>query len=459
MLSILFSQRVYIAMRCRCKKQDGLQCNREANEQSMFCWQHQIYCPQGLIKQSTLTVPHSDPLMDSYKSASQKSNSSVKSHLSTSKLKSNQSTPAVLHESAQKAQRGQSNQRGQRSQRGQHSQSIQQKQMEETASQSASAMKEGGYGCVYSPPLSCANDSLTPDGAKLNTDYADGVMKVMYTPSATSEIRISEAIRKIDRYNDYFLPLSGESCPLDSEKSYSQLLKCMGYRYSDHDKKDFRGYFMKNGGQTYDTYVFHQDPPIGVIWEHLKHLLTALEILKSAQIVHMDIKLNNIMIKNSESLRTQPVLIDFGIGFFAGENEVSSLRHLEFDGAYPLFYSALGAKDINQLYDEYEFFVQLYQPQYQKGGDSDLIKKLWDQSRDRFKYINEVIWPHRFKIDLNMLMLTFNEVLNSNRAVYETQNPVITEALTALIEKCLNPDPSKLFNLEEALTFVKSIQS
>ena len=180
---------------------------------------------------------------------------------------------------------------------------------------------EGGTGCVYKPALECqyklnsnagqegllmkvmnpcqGYDPLDPEADEESSDY-------MFT-----EDEISKIIRTIDPESQYFIPLSGDYCSLkQSQSNLEQLDGCEGYKHSDH-KRQFRGYFMKDGGRVLEDYVMknlnQMDIQLALNW--ILHIAKALEILHSYRIFHNDAHWGNIVI---DPVQKQPKFIDFG---------------------------------------------------------------------------------------------------------------------------------------------------
>ena len=58
----------------------------------------------------------------------------------------------------------------------------------------------------------------------------------------------------------------------------------------------------------------------------LEKLIKALTYLSKKDIIHRDLKLENIMVKNPYSKNPQPVIIDFGLSEYADGNGVTFIR-------------------------------------------------------------------------------------------------------------------------------------
>jgi serine/threonine protein kinase len=211
---------------------------------------------------------------------------------------------------------------------------------------------EGGTGCVYKPPLECQYQLI-----ESNMNRENLLMKVMnpcqgydvLDPEADEESpdymftedEISKIIRILDPKSEYFIPLNGDYCSLkQNESNLQQLEECEGYKNSSH-KRQFRGYFMKDGGQVLEEYVRRNKGKMD-IYQALKWVIAiaqALEILHSHRIFHKDAHFGNIVIDDN-----QPKFIDFGSTQIVPEGEAFDKTFKEYENDdMRRFYSTVGA--------------------------------------------------------------------------------------------------------------------
>ena len=135
----------------------------------------------------------------------------------------------------------------------------------------------GSYGCVYYPGTDC--------NGKMNDTH---VSKIVNTKYSAREIKIGDRIKKIPHYQKYFVPIES-SCPIQSVK----VKKCRALS----NETTFMLLTM--------PYLKRVDVPFDSdVYNTLTH---AVEILIEHNIVHFDIKLDNIICTPT------PFLIDFGI--------------------------------------------------------------------------------------------------------------------------------------------------
>jgi len=162
---------------------------------------------------------------------------------------------------------------------------------------------KGSFGCTYKPPLKCI------DKPNLNKKHDEDAMKFMKNDDYTKwEKFISEIINRIDPNHEYFIALSEDQCTIDIVKEKEEIDKCMNYRRSTV-KNEFIGFFIKYGGITLDKYLTLNKNNYYDTFKIMLHLLKGLSILHKNNIIHRDLKGNNIVIGSDNISR----IIDFGL--------------------------------------------------------------------------------------------------------------------------------------------------
>jgi len=135
---------------------------------------------------------------------------------------------------------------------------------------------EGSYGCVYKP------------GFKCNKAESNNVSKVVNNKYAQQEIVMSNLIRDIPKYKDYFVPVESW-CEIDS----SRVESCNALRSAST-------FMVLN-------IPFKKTVDIDFTLVSFRSLLPHLTKLCQADIVHFDLTLHNILFTPA------PLIIDFGI--------------------------------------------------------------------------------------------------------------------------------------------------
>lgn len=159
-------------------------------------------------------------------------------------------------------------------------------------------MNQGAYGCIFKPGIKC-------DGKTEKEDYVTKIQK--NSDTVKNEIKISEKIKKIKDYQLYFSPIVS-SCLIELAKvSKYEINKCNPLKNNTNQlvsnkikyvgDKDLTDIIVKNPSKV--KYLYN-------------YLLETLLVLEKNNIVHYDIKSNNIIFDNKLKI---PILIDFGVSF------------------------------------------------------------------------------------------------------------------------------------------------
>lgn len=181
-------------------------------------------------------------------------------------------------------------------------------------------LSQGGFGCVFYPGIKC-NKEMTP-----TTKFATKIQVNNFT--SNNEINIGSMIIKIPGYELFFSPVVG-SCNINIRNvTNKEIAKCkivnkfknkyvaMKVPYIEHNT--IVDIIEKN--QTRDIIL--------TLFETYKYLLMGLEKLNQLNIVHFDIKLENILFLKTTN---DPRIIDFGISI--------PIKELNNDNMKKYFYS------------------------------------------------------------------------------------------------------------------------
>ena len=165
-------------------------------------------------------------------------------------------------------------------------------------------ISEGGYGCVYHPALRC-------DGSEMsNRKYISKLQINDY--AGKNEIKISELIKKIQYYKDFFVPILSHCKINKTEMTNGMIEKCEPLK----NKKGLDVLLMKMdyiNGDTLYNYLASIESPKQLIHEiiHTYNYLTeSVSMLLKHGIIHYDLKSPNIMYSNTKHI---PYIIDFGL--------------------------------------------------------------------------------------------------------------------------------------------------
>lgn len=171
---------------------------------------------------------------------------------------------------------------------------------------------QGTYACIFGP-------SITKSGKIGSAKY---VSKVQRKPETDKrELEISKVIRTIPHYDNHFAPIL-ESVPVTLGKiDPNEVKKCKFITdvnktyYSDRIKyvgdRTLAEYFL-------DIYMVHPKEFIRTFINSHRDLVYSLQLLAEKQIIHYDLKENNIMVehaKKSPHYVFKPIIIDFGLSY------------------------------------------------------------------------------------------------------------------------------------------------
>ena len=134
---------------------------------------------------------------------------------------------------------------------------------------------------------------------------------------ANSEIKIGDIIKTIPYYTHFFSPIES-SCAINTRSISYELIKKCKIMQNDlaefaHDNTYSSSKIRYVGKHTLDAYINtiqNKTDQCAKIYNTHLHLLEALEQLLHHNIIHFDLKTNNIMFDDIQSI---PIIIDFGL--------------------------------------------------------------------------------------------------------------------------------------------------
>ena len=178
---------------------------------------------------------------------------------------------------------------------------------------------QGTYGCAVKPHIKCGSQE----------EVSKGFLSKIQPNNKTTENEIAIG-EKLARYTDRFAPIT-DSCPLTSGKIQRDILnKCdkldktndamsiSKVRYVGKETLDifFQNIISMNSKDNSTKYLKQ------VINKHL-FLLESLEVLNRENVLHLDIKSDNIMIDDTTK---RPIIIDFGISYDASKLQIEEYK-------------------------------------------------------------------------------------------------------------------------------------
>jgi serine/threonine protein kinase len=188
---------------------------------------------------------------------------------------------------------------------------------------------EGAYGCVVRPNISCPNSPSSKNS----------VSKIVSTQINDIEFSIIDdlGIMEIEDYEKYFATIT-DSCTIGPktpipEKQQADFMKCT----SKNPYVKYMNYIQPFGGMSFRKYrLSHKNQGLREIIPYYYQLFEILRVLQKNDIVHRDIKPDNIVINPQEGrLR----LIDFGISMHINEKRNIDRPDL-YSNDYPSVYQS-----------------------------------------------------------------------------------------------------------------------
>lgn len=168
---------------------------------------------------------------------------------------------------------------------------------------------EGGYGCAFTePPLPC----LKPGGGVFPRRSSDQISKLMYSSSMQTAIQTNRMFRRIDPTQTYFISAGDQDrCKPALSKPYLQpsdeLDKC-----SLNPAYPLELLFFEMGGKDLSeiTLTARDYAPF---FKSLLNILKGMKLAHDNQIVHLDIKPQNIVSRRLPNGEFQTRLIDYDL--------------------------------------------------------------------------------------------------------------------------------------------------
>lgn len=187
---------------------------------------------------------------------------------------------------------------------------------------------EGQYGCVYSPPVPCMDESSN----RVIRTYSNPVGKVFSNArAAVGEIELSTFFTQMDPKGLYLVPLVGNCVVSKSDmiKHEADFHRCRftktpfpKLKYlkqmipQRQSNKKFVQLVYKHNGVTLENSFVHpsyRNASLSVYVNYLINLANGIKMLQENAFAHMDIKPDNVVIVNKDTPNEKMLLIDLGL--------------------------------------------------------------------------------------------------------------------------------------------------
>lgn len=173
-------------------------------------------------------------------------------------------------------------------------------------------INQGTYGCVFKKGMTC-------DGMVDEEDTISKIVEIDIT--SENEINIGKKLMAIPDYLLYFAPIIN-SCTIDmSNMESEELNKCNVIYSNKRNKKKLKfqmnkiPYIGNKNIQIYLLELLENKNKIEIFTTEFLNLFVELlegySLLHDQNLIHMDVKSNNIMVNEKK----RPIIIDFGLTF------------------------------------------------------------------------------------------------------------------------------------------------
>jgi hypothetical protein len=172
---------------------------------------------------------------------------------------------------------------------------------------------EGAYGCIFYP-------SMFKSG---KYKYVSKIQRNNF--SGKNEIYIGSIVKNHPYFLNHFVPVV-ESQSIDIKKIDDEdINECNIFKkYKTNDFLNMKIYYVK--GDNFLTYILNNKSSdfnfVSLLINSYNHLLNSLQMLLSMNIVHYDLKGNNIMFNEINKL---PLILDFGLSIKMDELKADNL--------------------------------------------------------------------------------------------------------------------------------------
>lgn len=322
---------------------------------------------------------------------------------------------------------------------------------------------EGGYGCIYYP-------SLNEYGEEEEVNCFVSKIQII-NDNALNEINIGNIIKNINGYINHFAPVINNTNLNKKKLRHNTFKKCSIIK-SKKKRDDLIILKMDYiEGSTFDQHIIDENNNRELTFNIINsfiHLTKAIDILINNNIVHFDLKEDNIMFNDNKKI---PILIDFGLSrqFHNIENLSQNLEKLKkyfyiFAPQYYIwsieihFLSYLLNVNMNVSNDDIILIVEKYikhNPIFTYISP-DFVIKYKNISIQQLKYYNLFqdnikikkllsFWKTWDSYSLSIMFLRIICVLN-----YDGFSPnVFTRFFSELLLQNIHPDPTKRLSIQE----------
>lgn len=325
-------------------------------------------------------------------------------------------------------------------------------------------LDEGGYGCVFHP-------ALNNKGEDMKTDKLVSKLQ-RFDQSAINELEISKIVSNIEGFKNHYAPVIKYSNVNISKIKTDNLKNCSLISNEKINKLINMKMEYVNGIAFINYLIENKDNNkfINSIIQSYIHLLKGFNILLNNNIVHFDVKGDNILFAEDKEL---PIIIDFGLSidfnvllnspittkllkkyfyvfapdYYIWPLEVHYLCYLLKINMFP---NDSEIKQIAKVVTKYNIAItKNFSPEFQKKYEELCYNQLVvykNTSKSLNKIVQEILRHYKTwdNYGLSMLFLNFFKYFKSENGY--VKNDFIT-FFSELLLKNIHPDPDKRLDI------------
>ena len=176
-----------------------------------------------------------------------------------------------------------------------------------SSSKKYDVLGEGSYGCVIKPALPCDSKIEVIAGTRNGTTSNQNLVSKVFEKKINykKELDLSKKLAKIDPFGENFL-LPKKGCILNNSK-FLKIKNICTKRHFNIYEKNYQ-LVMPYGGIDMKEYIKNTKITFKDFINASKSLLDSIELLKTHNYCHQDIKFDNVLIDDKKM-----ILIDYGL--------------------------------------------------------------------------------------------------------------------------------------------------
>lgn len=321
-------------------------------------------------------------------------------------------------------------------------------------------INSGSYGCVFKPHLKCKDVNNIPNSVGKVFDRLKDFEE---------EYKIATRIRKdIDPEGEFTVPMLA-SCNVQYMRKTDQFSKCDLAKPS-MKPSDYKQIIYPNAGKDIDSILENETPMRGSATTFLKLLvafrpiLDGLTRLTDKQLIHNDIKSNNIMYKKGrlflidfgelihhEELFTRMMVPNFVDDIYWYPPECKAFIHPRSEGSDALY------RKVMNNFKGFRFIVRALVTHLRMNPMADL-QSFYNAQVPQKQY-KDVCAPKVDVYAIGLVILQLYLWSEFHEQIYKTNSPkaVIREMVLNLIRGMVNFDPRRRSSSTEALAQLDDI--